>query len=976
MGISLLTVILVTVSFVAYHLFEYRQSVLSDLQNNTKLMAETIATSVTFALLMEDEDFYEEASETLAGMDSNEYVLSANVVLNSGIIPASYVRDGYVNAEIESSISNFMYTIEANVVDENQDVVATLVVKSDLGPFYLSRMRVLGGAGIIIGIVTLFVSFALTSVMLGVISRPVIQLAETARQVTEKKDYSVRAIKHSNDELGDMTEQFNTMLSTIEAQHNELMLVQEELEELEERVRDRTSHMLEEIRIRTAAESKAEAYNQDLKKEIEKHMKTETQLQEYYSELQDTNRNLKRAIEQANAMAVEAQSANSAKSDFLANMSHEIRTPMNAIIGFIGFLLETKLSDEQFDFAYSVQKAASHLMVLINDILDFSKIEAGKLELEAIEFNVRNVVEEVVDTLHLRAHEKHLNMASMIHGEVPTHLIGDPNRLRQILINLTGNAIKFTNVGEVVLHVALDARDEDNDEVTLQFAVTDTGCGIPEDRSAALFDAFTQLDASVTRKHGGTGLGLTISKHLVTMMGGEIGVSSEINKGSSFWFTANLGVQDNPAPEIEVDLTGNHVLIVNDNETNRDMLRLHMDSWNIRYDVANDFDRASRLISYANEHEDKYSMAILDTSMIREMDPKTFDDVSSDPAWSDLGIILLTSMGGQDADVKIGARTVHVNKPIRQINLLQAILSVSGEAIDESLEAALQEQTHTNMDEIGRLNGVYVLLAEDNPMNQQVARKILGDMGCHLTIVGNGQEAYDTYLKHNFDVVLMDIQMPVMGGLEATERIREQESYLNKHIPIVAMTAHSMQGHKEMCLDAGMDDYISKPISPKSVYAVLRKWVEKAPLPQGESETVEIDSASTLQATPAVKELHKTPPLIEGEQPVELSRLRELTDGDDDLFAQLIQLFLTDTEEHNELLKIAILAKDASVITSEAHRLKGGAGQIGAIRLQSIAGDLEDRGRDEQLDGVDEMFEMLETEYARVCEFLQLEIGS
>ena len=975
MGISLLTVVLVTVSFVAYHLFEYRQSVLSDLQNNTTLMAETIATSVTFALLMEDPDLYEEASETLAGMDSNEYILSANVVLESGVIPASYVRDGYQNAEIDASTSNFMYTIEANVVDENQDVVATLVVKSDLGPFYLSRMRVLGVAGIIIGIVTLFVSFALTSIMLGVISRPVIQLAETARQVTEKKDYSVRAIKHSNDELGDMTEQFNTMLSTIEAQHNELMLVQEELEE---RVRDRTSHMLEEIRIRTAAESKAEAYNQDLKKEIKKHMKTESQLQEYYSELQDTNRNLKRAIEQANAMAVEAQSANSAKSDFLANMSHEIRTPMNAIIGFIGFLLETKLSDEQFDFAYSVQKAASHLMVLINDILDFSKIEAGKLELESIEFNVRNVVEEVVDTLHLRAHEKHLNMASMIHGEVPTHLIGDPNRLRQILINLTGNAIKFTNVGEVVLHVALDARDEENNEVTLQFAVTDTGCGIPEDRSAALFDAFTQLDASVTRKHGGTGLGLTISKHLVTMMGGEIGVSSEVNKGSTFWFTANLGVQDNPVPEIEVDLTGNHILIVNDNETNRDMLRLHMDSWNIRYDVANDFDRASRLISYANEHEDKYSMAILDTSMIREMDPATFDEVSGDPAWSDLGIILLTSMGGQDADVRIGARTVHVNKPIRQINLLQAILSVSGEAIDESLEAALQEQTHTNMDEIGRLNGVYVLLAEDNPMNQQVARKILGDMGCHLTIVGNGQEAYDTYLKHNFDVVLMDIQMPVMGGLEATERIREQESFLNKHIPIVAMTAHSMQGHKEMCLDAGMDDYISKPISPKSVYAVLRKWVEKGPLPTSEElpKSFDGESASDAGDMPILVEKSSNINPVEGDQPVDLSRLRELTDGDDDLFAQLIQLFLTDTEEHNELLKSAILAKDASVITSEAHRLKGGAGQIGATQLQSIAGDLEDRGRDEKLDGIDEVFDMLEAEYARVCEFLQLEIGS
>ncbi|MFP6584579.1 MAG: histidine kinase dimerization/phospho-acceptor domain-containing protein [Candidatus Hydrogenedentota bacterium] len=337
MGISLFTVVLVTSAFIAYHIFEYRQTVLSDLKTNVGIMADNTAADVFWGLDLEDFDYNKEAAKTLAGLESNEYVLSARIVLPDGRIYAFHVREGYTQEEIDLSDSSFIYVIESDVRYDDE-VLATMVFTSDLGPFYLSRMRVLVGAGIIIGMVTLIIAFLLTSVLLEFISRPVLQLAETARRVTEDKDYSIRAIKLSSDELGDMTEQFNTMLSTIEAQHNELMVAQEELEE---RVRDRTSHMLEEIRIRTAAESKADAYNNDLKIEIAKHEETETLLQDYYRELQDTNRNLKRAIEQSNAMAVEAQSTNSAKSDFLANMSHEIRTPMNAIIGF---LLDTNLN--------------------------------------------------------------------------------------------------------------------------------------------------------------------------------------------------------------------------------------------------------------------------------------------------------------------------------------------------------------------------------------------------------------------------------------------------------------------------------------------------------------------------------------------------------------------------------------------------------------------------------------------------------
>ncbi|MFP6584578.1 MAG: response regulator [Candidatus Hydrogenedentota bacterium] len=337
--------------------------------------------------------------------------------------------------------------------------------------------------------------------------------------------------------------------------------------------------------------------------------------------------------------------------------------------------------------------------------------------------------------------------------------------------------------------------------------------------------------------------------------------------------------------------------------------------------------------------------------------------------------MLITSMGGKELNFNPSGEVAHVNKPIRQINLLQAIVAVSGEEIDERIQAALQDQLRDDSEGAHQLNGVYVLLVEDNPMNQEVARKMLGDMGCHLTIVGNGQEAYDTYLERNFDVVLMDVQMPVMGGLEASKKIREQEVFLNKHTPIIAMTAHSMQGHKEMCLYAGMDDYISKPISPEPLYTVLIKWVSDSVVPEGEdSEFAQNGNADESEAsvTEVMESLDSK--ADQDELPVDFTRLRDLTDGDEDLFVHLIQLFLTDSEEHNELLRDAVRARDADTISSEAHRLKGGAGQIGATRLHSMAATLENLGRENSMNDVDDTFSALETEYLKVCDFLQPEI--
>ena len=981
MGISLFTVVLVTAAFITYHLVETRQIIANELESDGNVIASNIAGAVYLSADLGLDTGLEEVRTALALLEANEHVLSATVQLPDNSPFASYIREGYTQLDVDTLNSGMLLTYTSDLVWD-EETVGTLLIKADPSSFVYSRLRVLIGSGVIIGLVTLAITFIITSFLLTIVSRPVVRLAETARRVTENKDYTVRVPKLSEDELGDMTEQFNIMLATIEKQHGALMKAQEELED---RVRQRTNHMLEEIRIRTVAEAKAEAYNRDLMAEIEKHKATEQQLQKYYQEIQATNKSLERAIEQANALAVEAQAANSAKSDFLANMSHEIRTPMNAIIGFIGFLIDTKLDEEQFEYAASVQKAASHLMVLINDILDFSKIEAGKLELEHIDFNIRNVIEDVIDTLHIRAHEGGNNIGSLIHGEVPSRLMGDPNRLRQVLINLMGNALKFTVDGEVLVHVALDARVPDTTDVMLHFAVTDTGIGIPQDRIEHLFDAFTQLDASVTRKHGGTGLGLTISKHLVKLMRGEIGVSSEVNRGSTFWFTARCGVQHAAEAEekIPIDFSDQRVLIVNDNHTNVHMLQLHLDNWKISYDVADDFGAAVEAVQSAKDESKPVTIVIFDTTMINEASDATRISLSTDPLWASVGTIVLTSMVAVESTFQPQGLVAHVNKPIRQANLLHALVAVSGGETDSLVESNTADTAEPDARNAMRLNGTYILLAEDNPMNQAVARKMLGDMGCHLTIVGNGQEALDQYLSHNFDAVLMDIQMPIMGGLEATEKIRNEEKITKKHTPIIAMTAHSMRGHREMCIDAGMDDYISKPIAPGTLFAVLQKWIGDAVLPDAATAKVKTEEKPTPEEITMESERTESSANTangaasqSNNKPVNLDRILEVIDGDRDLLKQLVEIFLNDTDEHSALLGQAVDAADADTIMKEAHRIKGGSGQIGAEQLQSIAARIENMGRENQLQGIAEAFAELENEYKKVHTFFKAEVST
>jgi PAS domain S-box-containing protein len=524
-----------------------------------------------------------------------------------------------------------------------------------------------------------------------------------------------------------------------------------------------------------------------------------------------------------------ADSANRAKSDFLANMSHEIRTPMNGIIGMTELMLDTKLTPTQYEYLRMVQDSGESLLALVNDILDFSKIEAGQMELDPASFDLRDSLGDTLKSLAMRSHGKGLELAFAVDPDVPWVLEGDLGRLRQVIVNLIGNAIKFTDEGEILLDISCQARTNSN--CTLLFSIRDTGIGIPPDTQSRIFEDFQQADRSTTRRYGGTGLGLAISSRLVELMGGRIGVDSEPDCGSTFYFTANFPISGSIDHQYSVQFSQTPVLIVDDNETSRRILFDMLTNWGLNPTVATNAREAFDILRDAMSGKAPFQLALVDANM-PDVDGFQFASwVRDEETVAKTPLVMLTS-AGQPGDALRQSSfniTATLLKPVKQSELFDAVVATLGV---RSHEQEPEEQLPIT----APLQSVRVLLAEDNRVNQKLAKVVLEKLGCQVTVVANGARAVAAWSEQEFDVVLMDVEMPEMDGFDATTEIRRREQDSKQHIPIIAMTAHAMVGDRERCLEAGMDDYLSKPVRMDQIRTMLTKTLFSDAPPAGSTE--------------------------------------------------------------------------------------------------------------------------------------------